>query len=205
MDKIILIGGAPTSGKTYTAKKLAEKFKLPWISTDTIRDQMQQIVRKEDYPMLFEHFDADGRMAEEYLNNNTAKQIVAHQNQESQDVWKGVKALITEDYTWGSFIVEGVAILPKLVKNLKVKDKKIIPIFLIDDNKARIRHTVYTRGLWDYADKYPDSVKDKEVEWVLEFNKYLLQEAKKYRCKVINVTDRRKVLGEVNKIVSKNK
>ncbi len=48
MEKqIIFIGGAPTVGKSYLAKKLAEELKLPWISTDTVRE----ILRSYGYPV----------------------------------------------------------------------------------------------------------------------------------------------------------
>ncbi len=42
MERIILIGGAPTVGKTFIAKELSKKLFLPWISTDTIRSLMQE-------------------------------------------------------------------------------------------------------------------------------------------------------------------
>lgn len=179
MNKIILIGGSPTAGKSYTARKLAEELKLPWISTDTIREQMRWIVRKEDYPDLFYHSDASPDKAVEFLTHNTAQEIVEHQNKESADVWKGVRGFIESDYSWGNFIVEGVAILPKFVASQEWKIKKEIKaFFLIDEDKNRVRNIISTRGLWDDADKYSDSVKEKEVEWIFDFNNYIKEEAK---------------------------
>ena len=125
MEKIILIGGSPTAGKSFTARKIAEELKLPWISTDTVREQMRKIVRREDFPKLFSHSGGPPEMAVEYLSKNSAEEIVKNQNYESADVWKGVKALIETDYVWGSFIIEGVAILPHLVEKLSVKNKEI--------------------------------------------------------------------------------
>jgi 2-phosphoglycerate kinase len=200
MDKIILIGGSPTAGKSYTARKLAESLKLPWISTDTIREQMRQIVEKKDFPPYFFQ-ESTPKMAVEFLNNNSAKQIVEYQNKESEEVWRGVKALIETDYVWGSFIVEGVAILPHLVNSLRIKNKKIITLFLIDENLKRVRKTIFTRGLWDDPDKYPDSVKEKEVEWVSEFNEYIKKEAKKYNLPVIKIGNRKHYIKEVKKII----
>lgn len=205
MSRVILIGGSPTAGKSYTARKLAEDLRLPWISTDTIREQMRWIVRKEDYPDLFMHGDSGVShidKAVEFLTHNTAEQIVEHQNKESEDVWKGVRGIIEADYVWEDFIVEGVAILPKLVANQewKIKKDKIIPIFLIDEDKDRVRNTIFTRGLWDEADKYPDDVKEKEVEWVFAFNNYIKEEAKKYNMPVFSV-DRKSYIDEVKKLL----
>lgn len=201
MKKIILIGGSPTAGKSYTARKLAEQLKLPWISTDTIRDQMRGIVRKEDYPELFHHAKATPKMAEEFLTANTAEEIVNHQNRESIDVWKGVKAIIETDYVWESFIIEGVAILPCFAAELSKKDKHVKPIFLIDEDIASVRKKIFTRGLWDDANKYPDKVKEKEVEWVIAFNNYIKKEAKKYKLPVVSIGDHKDYFKEVKKSI----
>src|SRR3990167_5925641 len=118
MSKIILIGGSPTAGKSYAARKIAEDLKFPWISTDSIRGQMRAIVRKEDYLNLFNHEEAGANVAVDFLTSNTAEEIVKHQNEESLDVWKGVLGFINNDYVWGDFVVEGVAILPELVSKI---------------------------------------------------------------------------------------
>jgi 2-phosphoglycerate kinase len=200
MNKIILIGGSPTAGKSYAARKLANVLKFPWISTDMIREQMRQIVREEDYPQLFSFTKIKPRMVADYFRKNSAAQIVKHQNEESREVWKGVRGIVETDYVWGSFIVEGVAILPSLVKKLAVKNKTIKAVFLIDEDVERVRRAIFTRGLWDAADKYSDMVKEKEVAWVLAFNKYLLAEAKKYGLPIIKIGDRRQVAAQIREL-----
>ncbi len=203
MNKIILIGGSPTAGKSYTARKLAEDLKLPWISTDTIREQMRWIVRKEDYPNAFHHFVENGPdKAVEFLTHNAAQEIVEHQNKESEEIWKGVRGIIEGDYAWGDFIVEGVAILPRLVASQEWKTKKDIrPIFLIDEDKERVRNTIFTRGLWDEAEKYPDDVKEKEVEWVFAFNEYIKEEAKRFGLPVISIGNREDYISEIKSLI----
>ncbi len=201
MDKIILIGGSPTAGKSYIARKISESLKLPWISTDTIREQMRGIVKKKDFPHLFHHSGVGPHVAVKYLSKNSAKKIVKNQNNESFEVWKGVKSLIERDTEWGSFIVEGVAILPNLVKNLSIKSKEIKTIFLVDEDVDRVRKKIFTRGLWDDAHKYPHDVKEKEVEWVIEFNKYISEEAKKYGFPLIRVEDYNKLINQINALI----
>lgn len=202
MNKVILIGGSPTAGKSYTARKLAEQLKLPWISTDTIRESMRQIVRKEEYPYLFNHLQFLGKGgAVKFLTQKTSEEIVNHQNEESIDVWKGVKALIETDYVWEYFIIEGAAILPHLVSSLVKKNKNIKAVFLIDENLARVRKTIFTRGLWGEANEYPDSVKEKEVEWINLFNNYIKREAKKYNLPVVSIGNRKNHLSEVKRLI----
>ncbi len=202
MNKIILIGGSPTAGKSYTARKLSEELKLPWISTDTIREQMRSIVRKEDYPNLFHHADARADVAVEFLTHNTAQEIVKHQNTESADVWKCVAGLINGDYSWEDFIIEGVAILPEFVatQNWEI-EKEIKTIFLVDEDRERVRNTIFNCGLWDNADKYPDSVKEKEVEWVFAFNDYIKEEARKHNMPVVFIGNRKNYINEIVKLI----
>lgn len=201
MNKVILIGGSPTAGKSYTARKLAEELKLPWISTDLIREQMRWIVKKEEYTELFHHSDDSPDRAVEFLTHNTAEQIVEHQNRESGDVWRGVVGIVEGDYVWGDFIVEGVAIIPELVASQKWKTRTDIKtLFLVDEDEDRVRNTIFTRGLWGEASKYPDSVKEKEIEWVFAFNKYIKEEAARYNFPVISV-DRQNYIEEVKKLL----
>jgi len=203
MGKIILIGGSPTVGKSYIARKLSEELKLPWISTDTIRGQMRKLVRKEDYPALFDHAEADEKMGIKFLTENTPKEIVEFVNREAAETWKGVKAIIETDYAWDSWIIEGIAIQPKLASKLIKKNKEVKAVFLIDEDTERVRKTIFTRGLWDDAKKYPDNVKEKEVEWVMEFNKHILSEAKKYNLPVVSVGNRENLLEDVRGVVGK--
>ena len=55
--------------------------------------------------------------------------------------------------------------------------------------------------MWDEARKYPDSVKEKEVEWVIEFNEFIKKEAKKYGFPVVSV-DRRDYIKKIKALVS---
>ena len=196
--KVILIGGAPTTGKSFLASKLSKEMKIPWFSTDLIRRIMKKTVRKEDYPDLFKFVNL---LPRDYLNNHTPKQIVKDQNKESYEVWRGVKALIEIDYTWDSFIIEGVAILPELIHKDFHNSKFIKPIFLLNKNEERIRKIVFKRGLWDDADKYPDDLKEKEVEWVIYFNNWLEKEAKKYKYPIIEFNGNDIPISKVKKFL----
>ena len=189
MNKIILIGGAPTVGKSFITRKASEKLKLPWISTDGIREMMRKVVRREDLPDLFSFYDKEIK-AESYLSTHTPQQIVDSQNAESRDVWRGVKAIIDTDYVWKDYIIEGVAIIPELVKRIDISKHNIKPIFLIDENEERVKEVVYKRGLWDKADTYSDNVKEIEVQWVSLFNEYIKSEAKKYGYDTYNIIER---------------
>ena len=190
MDKeIILIGGAPTVGKTYLAKKIGKDLKLPWISTDTIREQMRRtIIQKNDFPHLFNFDKRELPNMIAYLNNHTPEQIIADTNLENIEVWNGVTEFINEGSFGNSYIIEGMAVLPQQVSKLMEQEKGIKPVFLTDHNIDRLRDVIYTRGLWDAAFKYPDSVKEKELQWVVLFNTWIKKECDKYKIPTVEIT-----------------
>lgn len=169
MNKIILIGGAPTTGKSTMAHQLSTRLHMPWISTDQIRRMLRSVARKEDYPKLF---DAQNLTAEEFLTQYSVEEIVERKFAQAHDVWPGIYALTKDDYVWkNGFIIEGINIIPELVHKSFATNKKIHPLFLIDEDEDRMRDVVYTRGLWDGANTYSDDVKEKEVEWASLFGK----------------------------------
>lgn len=184
-NQIILIGGAPTTGKSTVAAGLAKHFGISWISTDQVREIMKGTVTKQERPMLFR---SRTYTAEEFLTKFSVDEIVQNEIDESEAVWEGTRAFINEDWMWHTFIVEGVAILPHLIAKEYKDNPRIKPVFLIDEDADRIRDVVWTRGLWDDAKLYPDNVKEKEVEWVLKFNKYLKVEADKYGFPTVEVS-----------------
>ncbi len=81
------------------------------------------------------------------------------------------------------------------------ENKNIRTIFLVDEDRDRVRNTIFTRGLWDEANKYPDSVKEKEVEWVFAFNEYIKKEAKKYNFPVVSIGNREDYINEVRLLI----
>jgi 2-phosphoglycerate kinase len=175
--QIILIGGAPTVGKSTLARALATELDLPWISTDTIRGMMLKLSGREEGSVPGR---SSPMTAEEYLTTYSAREIVERQNRESEEVWAFVRALIDTDDTWGSFIVEGVAILPHLVARDYGGNEEIKSIFLVTGSADRIRRVVFTRGLYASAHEYSDMVKGKEVEWVQLLSAWLKGEAEAY-------------------------
>lgn len=198
--KIILIGGSPCAGKSFLASKLSQKLGIPWISTDIIRSMMQKLVKKEDFPYLF---DTVGVNAEEYLTTHTPDEVIQNQNLESLDVWKGVLDFIETNYTWDdSYIIEGVAILPEQVNKLKQLNSSVQAVFLIDEDHPRLKEVIYTRGLWDDANKYPDYLKEIEHQWLIKFNQWVKEETQKYNLPLIKINKREGVLEEALDILN---
>ena len=178
MDKIILIGGVPCIGKSTVAKNIAKKINIGYISTDTIRAILRTISNKKEYHSL--HFFINQK-AELYLPNTEIETIIQDYINESQAVWLGIKNIIRRNGDDDIKIIEGVANLPVLCKKSKLKN--IMPIFLYFDNEDIIRKNLFSRGLWGKSKK----LKEYELNYLIEFNKYIIDSAKKYNYQLVNV------------------
>lgn len=194
----ILIGGSPVAGKSYIAQMLAERLHVPWISTDQIRSIMRAVLKRQDYPALFV---PKGYDAKKYLTEFSSSQIVDMHMSEGEIVWTGVEAFIRGNFTWrDGFIVEGINILPELVRKSFGDRNDIKTIFLIDEDANRVRKTIFERGLWGAPGSYADELKEREVAWVMEFNKTIEAEALKYDYPIYKVD---KSSDDIDNIVQK--
>ncbi len=198
-QKVIFIGGAPTTGKTTIAQLASKRLGLPWISTDQIRETVRAKNSEKDYPALFR---TEGYTAERFLNEFSAADIVELEMNQGKEVWNTIKKFIKEDPTWEQgVIIEGISILPHLVARDFKDNKYVKAVFLIDEDTDRIRDVVFKRGLWADAHTYSDDVKKKEVEWAWLFSHTLKEEAKKYDYPLIEINRNKDDLRSVIRIV----
>lgn len=135
MDKIILIGGAPGSGKSMLAKKIALARGVNWISTDQIRTIMQKATNKDANPDLF--VDANTGLDAEESGELEIKKAEA--------VWKGVAEFINHNNPWEGCVIEGTAVLPHLIAR-DLKDRQdILPIFVVQPEET-IKQVIVERS-----------------------------------------------------------
>ena len=173
-----LIGGAPRTGKTTLAERLARESNMKSLSTDSISVMMTKIVRREDYPNIF--YTQGVTVEEFYEKYDTPTKAVEAGLKAGYDTEKGTTALIESLLpTWKAIVIEGVFVTPSFVRQLQKKYPKtaIHPTFLFDNNKQRIRERIYAKGLWSHSRPYSDAVKPKEVEYVVAYNEWFRDEA----------------------------
>ncbi|MCB0318183.1 MAG: hypothetical protein KDD56_05455, partial [Bdellovibrionales bacterium] len=142
MRRIILIGGAPTVGKSTLARSLSKKLDLPWISTDHLRTVMRAVANPLDLPKLF---TPESHSAEAFFDKFSAQEVVQIELDQGEAAWPGICEFIKLDYCWSEgFIIEGVNILPHLVaKNFK-DSKEVKAVFLVDGDRERTRDIIFT-------------------------------------------------------------
>jgi len=202
--KILFIGGAPTVGKTTIAKKLSIKYRIPWISTDLMREWMCEVVSINKYPDLFldkEH-TAESFWTKYYSN---IKGAIAQEKKRDIEVFKGVKKFLEENNYWDSYILEGISIHPEMIREIKkMKDIEFTPIFLIQNGEKIIKKVAYERGLWGEANSYEDWVKEKEIRYIKLFNDWYKKECIKNKVEFIELKGTKKeIFKKINSIASK--
>lgn len=197
MRKVILIGGSPATGKSTLAKKLSKKFNCPWISADFIRSWMKTMVSKEEYPNLFKFTNTT---AEEHYKKYSIQDTINFEDLRDREVFNGVKKFILKNDEWDLFIIEGISLHPKFISELKNKKLEIYPIFLIDNNKDRIREILFTRGMWGDADTYEDWVKEIEQKYLIEINSRIMNDCKTLGLNYFEIKNNRQ--DTIDEIVS---
>ncbi|GAB2176265.1 hypothetical protein [Dongia sp. agr-C8] len=191
----VLIGGAPAVGKSTAAAALAAHLGLPWISTDQIRDIMRTVADRGTHPKLF---NPEGYDAETLFDAFSAEQLVEIEVGQGEAAWTGIRALIERDYTWPQgFVVEGVNLLPHLIRRDLGAASDIRGVFVTDADPKRIRDVIFTRGIWDAAGRYPDSVKEKEFAWVLRYDAWLKDQAGAHGFPVVALDKDDQDLGRI--------
>ena len=176
----------PTAGKSTIAKKLAEHFGLPWMSSDQIREIMKSAIDPTSNSPLNGSVNMS---AESYFNKFTPQQIAEIEYRQGLATWPGISFMINNDWTWrDGFILEGVNILPKLVNQEQDKHTNIQAIFLTDSNTERTKDVILTRGLYAKADSYPDELKDQELKWVKIFDEIVKKEAEDLHFPIIEIS-----------------
>ncbi len=186
MKQFILIGGAPTTGKSTLARHVAQHYGLPWISTDQLREVVRPYANEATHPTLF----SAQMSAEIFLTRYSPQQIADMEYAQGDEVWPAVCGLLDGDSDWpDGCVIEGVNILPHLVAQEDYPNKEQVkPVFLVDLDEDRMRKVVYERGLYAPAHTYADDVKETEVQWAMLFAQRLQAEAEAYHMPCFNVT-----------------
>lgn len=182
MAKILMIGGSPGTGKTTLAKSIAYTNNIPWISTDIIREFVYEIMPKDQIGKIGFLLDKD---PVEYYNSKPPEKIAHDLYDESLDTCKFVKRFIQTNFFWNSYIIEGADIVPEIADDM---DGEADFVFLGIEDRDYVRDLVYNRGVWDSADKYPYSVKDIEIEWVLNYQRMVKQGCEEKNLNYIKIS-----------------
>ena len=119
---VFLLGGPPRVGKSIISGEIRKKHALNVVSTDTLAAVLENVLDPEKTTDLFAFDRFYEKPAAERVKIMLMDPAVLIETvrRESQVVWRAVEAFIRRENDEGrDVLIEGVAILPELVSQLK--------------------------------------------------------------------------------------
>jgi 2-phosphoglycerate kinase len=111
--RVILIGGAPLSGKTAAARLIGQCCGMPVISTDHLGEAARAVTSPSSNPDLHACNLIDHR---EYYASNSPERLFQDALRAHRALWPAIEAVIRRHLEWaGPAVIEGSALLPHLV------------------------------------------------------------------------------------------
>ena len=185
---IILIGGASGVGTSSIAFELANHLRLNnLISTDMIREVMRKIASKELSPVIHKSsFDAH-----ESINTpSTDTDYVVEGFINHVDVVNvGIEAIIERSVKEGiSTIIEGVHVVPGLIRQDLMDDNNIIIFTLTVDDEESHKQRFYSRCRQPWVKRSLETYME-NFETIRKTQSFLVEQAKIYNAHIINNVD----------------
>ena len=190
---IYLIGGSPRGGKSILSRKLAKDLNIPYISTDNLRLVVMPYFKgkEKDKNFPFERM-FDVAHIDRYFKKYTGQEMLQADTREAKTVWPGINSLI--DYFLVckmDYIIEGVHLLPNLVKKFK-GNENIKIVFLTKINEEKIYEGLLKNK--NNNDWITSNIKDERTislasKSLCDYGKYFIKEANKYDFKIFNTED----------------
>jgi 2-phosphoglycerate kinase len=111
--RVILLGGAPATGKSTIARALADQLGHLVIATDDLGAAVRGVTEPAVAPELFAAHPGDHR---EYLASHSGDELLEHALRSHRALWPAIESVIHAHATWSTpAIVEGWTLLPDLV------------------------------------------------------------------------------------------
>lgn len=167
---LYFIGGAPTTGKSTLAKRIAHHLNSQYISTDHVWRVVRSFVDRDKYPDLLLNEKRLTLVESPYPS-------VEHEYAPAKLVIEGINAItFSEPSTTGSLVIEGISIMPHLIYEYYGSPIGYRALFLIDEDGDRIRNVIEARVQRNDTN-IPSETKEKIVRSVQVFSRKIKQEA----------------------------
>jgi 2-phosphoglycerate kinase len=202
---IFLLGGPPKVGKSIIANEIRQKYAVSVVSTDTLGAVLENILDPESVPDLFvfNKFNKIPMAERVKLVTKDPAKLIDYVRQESHVVWKAVDAFIKRENDEGrDVLIEGVAVLPELMRQLENIPHRVVFIGNQGENhKGNIKKFAEENEhdwIRDVSDQYISAF----AMFVNRMSAYIEQEAKKYGFEYIEMD--KELFGNVTEDVMKS-
>ena len=113
---VILIGGAPLSGKTAVAQLVGQRCRMPVICTDHLGEAARAVTNPTSHVDLHRCNLLDYK---EYYTSNSTERLLDDALLAHQALWPAIEAVIRRHLEWaGPAVIEGWAVLPSLARTI---------------------------------------------------------------------------------------
>ncbi len=190
---IYLLGGPPRVGKSTISRAILKKYGISVVSTDSLGAVLETVLRPEAEPGLFIFARLNERPAKERIKlmlENTAE-FINYTVSESRAVWKAVKPFILREKDEGRHVlIEGVAILPELVRQLENVDYRVVFIANQSNEHSENIKKGAANNEHDWMRYASSEYINAFATFVVRMSAYIEQEARKYGFSYIEMDGR---------------
>ena len=187
---IFLLGGPPRVGKSIISNEIRLKHAVSVVSTDTLGAVLENVLSPESAPDLF----VFGRfnkmpMAERVkMITKDPAELINYVRKESHVVWKAVEAFIRRENDEGrDVLIEGVAVLPELISQIKDIPHRVVFIGNQGENHKENIKKFAEENEHDWMRNTSDQYIGAFAMFVKRMSTYIEQEAKKYGFEYIEM------------------
>ena len=190
---IYLLGGPPRVGKSTISRAIPKKHGISVVSTDSLGSVLENVLDPEAEPGLFVFTRFNEMPTADRINlmvENTPE-LINYTIEESRAVWKAVKPFILkEKEECRDVLIEGVAVLPELVSQIKNIDHRVVFIGNQgNEHKDNIKNSA-KENEHDWMRYASDEYMDAFATFVGRMSGYIEKEAHKYGFKYVEMAKR---------------
>lgn len=167
MNKVILIGGSPMTGKSTVAIALASKLNRACISTDDIGEVLHTVT--DINPMKGQYYT-------DYYSNTDKEKLIEDIKMYHAQIKPAIKRLVDIHSSWGTpVIIEGWAIYPDILDCLNIETVK--SVWLIANESLLAKRLEDNTSFYKDASN-PKKMLENYLYRSLWHNEFLLEQCK---------------------------
>lgn len=170
--KVILIGGAPGTGKTTLGSALAARFGVTSLTIDDLLTAAQAVTSPESHPGL--HI-MRGMAYQEYFTNNPVEYLIADAILQHETAWRLVEPVIRKHATWApAIVIDGWHLRPYKVDQLGFDNVR--SAWIVADESV-LEERIRNDGEWLRSSRDPEKMVVNFLARSLWFNALIKKQA----------------------------